>query len=286
MAEAHELLVNKVDLRSTVWSVPSTAGQASLARKIPQVSFDDVMAAPGEVTAVAPTALGDASKTVTAARQALRYDPSDEYLISGGPVGVEDLGKGLYYGYIRRAAALIGDIVDGFTATSSSSGNVLTVDLVMGAIIAYEQNDNVDSNPTLLLSPKQFTDFQSSLRGEGGSAQYQAATEAMQSVKPQGFKGTWRGMQIITSASVKNDGTDDFGALYSMKAVALLELSVGALRAVIPSNEFMNIAQAGDVMFVEKQRDADKALTELVGNAYMGVALNEDELGVTIQTVD
>lgn len=279
----HHLTTNKVDLRRTVMSVAATNGTGSLARKIPQVNFNDIMAAPGEATDVNNTTLEDDAKTVTAARQALRYDMSDEFFLSGGSIGPEDFAIEMARAYYRRISTLIGDIVDGFSDTAGTSTAALTVDDIYDAMFAIHVNDLDEGTHTCAISPKQFNDFQASLRGEGGANMWMASTPAMLDLKGQGYKGSWHGIDFITHATCKTDATDWFGALYAPFTVALMEMTVGALRGAVPSNAYMDAAADSNVIWVEKQRDASSALTEYVGNAYAGVALNED-VGVTIQT--
>ena len=110
--------------------------------------------------------------------------------------------------------------------------------------------------------------------------------QGMIGFKSQGFKGEWRGASFVTNAQVVNDGTDDFGAAYLPGGCAYMELTVDQIRSVITDNDFLNAAPAGSTMYVEKDRTANKHITEFVGAMIAGAILNEDEMGSTIQTVD
>jgi hypothetical protein len=279
----HHLTANKVDLRSTVMPVAATNGTGSLARKIPQVLFDEVMAAPGEATTVNNSTLGDDAKTVTAARQALRYDMSDEFFLSGGSITPEDLAQGLVEAYYRRISTLIGEIVDGFADTAGTTATALTVDDIYDAIFAIHVNDLGATRHTFAGAPKQFNDFMASLRGEGGANMWIPATADMLGLKGQGFKGSWHGIDFITHATTKTDATDWYGAVYAPFTVALMEMTVGALRGLVPANAYLDVASDSNIIWVEKQRVSEDALTKYVGNVYAGVALNED-VGVTVRT--
>jgi len=282
--EVWQLTSDKVDLRSTCYRIPAAGVVGTLAVKVPQVLFNDIMAAIGEVTDVPPNALENDTVTVTAARQALRYDPSDEFLISGGNTGPAELANGLALGYVRRASEMITTLYPSFTAVAGDTTVALTVDDIYDASFDLEKADVSGTSPNCVLSPKQFTDFQSSLRGEGGAIQFVPATADMLANKGQGFKGTWNGINFFTSSQVTDDGTDYYGAMYLPGGIVLLEMPVEVIRTVIPTNAFLSVAVAGSSMWVEIQRDASKGLTEMVGNGYLGVALNEDGLGVEIRS--
>ena len=285
MQDIYQLVADKVDIRSTVMSVQGTQGQATLAKKIRQVAFDDIMAAPGEITTINPTALGDDAATVTAALQGLRYDAGDEAMIAGVSPSESELAFGLAMSGIRRASALICNVIDGFTATAGTPGAALTVDDIYDALFDLVRANVEGSAPTFMLSNKQYTDFSESLRGEP-DAGFASPAQDMIGFKSQGYKGSWRGANFWTSAQVYNDGTDDYGACYLTGGAAYMELTVDQIRAVITDNAYLNAAPSGSVMYVEKQRIAEDHNTKFVGAMIAGCILNEDVKGTTIRTVD
>jgi len=285
MLDMWQLIADKQDIRGTVLNVPGTQGQATLSKKIRQVAFDDIMAAPGEITTVNPTALGDGAATVVAALQALRYDNSDEAKLTGVSPSNTELANGLAQGGVRRSSALIANVINGFTATAGTSGAALTVDDIYDALFDLVRANVEGAAPTVMLSNKQYTDFMSSLRGEP-DAGFASPAQDMIGFKSQGFKGVWRGASFFTNAQIVNDGTDDFGAAYLPGGCAYMELTVDAIREVIDDNDFINAAPAGSTIWVEKDRVSRDHRTEFVGAMIAGAILNEDELGSTIQTVD
>lgn len=282
---AYQKLVDKCDLRSHCYRVTHKAGSA--ATKIPQENWDDVMAAPGEATTTNPTALGDDAVTVTAARQTLRYDPSDEFFLTNGDVGFYGrIGLGLAMAYIRRTTDLIGQVIDGFTATAGTSGVDLTVDDFTDALFQLEDLNN-DGTFYCTLTRKQFGDLRDSAMGLGGPMQFAEETrQLLMAKKQQGHQGSWLGAEFWSTNLLQDDGTDDWGALYSQGAVALKEIPVGAMARQIPTNMFLQVAPAQGVMWVEIQRISEDGLTKYVGAGMMGVALNDDDRGVTIQSAD
>ena len=285
MMDMYNLTADMQDIRQTVLRVEGTQGQATLSKKIRQVAFDDVMAAPGEITTVNPTALGDGAATVVAALHALRYDNSDETLLTGVSPTNAQLAAGLAQGGIRRFSALICNVINGFTATAGTTGIALTVDDVYDALFDLVRANVEGAAPTVMLSNKQYTDFMTSLRGEP-DAGFASPAQDMIGFKSQGFKGVWRGANFYTNAQVVNDGTDDFGAAYLPGGCAFMELTVDAIRSVITDNDFINAAPSGSSIWVEKDRVSRDHRTEFVGAAIAGAIQNEDVLGSTIRSVD
>ena len=82
------------------------------------------------------------------------------------------------------------------------------------------------------------------------------------------------GVEIYTSSYITNDGTDHTGALFAPGAVGFatgMPAPVGAVEAM----------EMGEVM-VEMDRDAAKALTKVVGHAYLGMSIIDDFRGVAL----
>jgi len=92
--------------------------------------------------------------------------------------------------------------------------------------------------------------------------------------KGQGYAGSFLGVDIFKSSKVPtaNGGADRAGAMMGYGAVGMAE---GAVRP---------IAAAGTVIAVEYERDSAKGLTAITGNAYFGVSLLQDSMGVSIIT--
>jgi len=277
-------LADQADLRSTCLRLSSTDGQGTLAAKVPQAAWDDVMAAPGEAANTLPTALGDDAVTVTAARQTLRYDPTDEFMITNSNTGPEAIANGLAGGYIRRTTDLIGEVIDGFSATAGTTTIDLSVDDIYDALFQLEDLNN-DGVFNCALTRKQFGDFRQSLRGEGGPMQWaEESREMLAAKKMQGYQGSWSGIDFWTSNLLQDDGTDDWGALYTVGAVGLLEVAVGRIQPLIPTNQYIQMSPPGNMMWVELQRAASYAITQFIGHGFVGVSLNDDDRGVTIQS--
>jgi len=281
-----EMIADKQDLRHTVMYTSDPSGTGSAVVKIPQVTFDEVMSAPTEAGALSNSTLGTSNATVTVARQALRYDTTDlfQFLAPNGGIDIGRLGAGIAMAYVRRVSALIMDAVDTATTVVGTSGAAMTVNDLYDAIFSLEQVE-VPAGPYFCaLASKQCTDLQSSIRGEGGANQFQAATAAMLSIKGQGFRGSWLGIDFYTTAQINNDGTDYSGGLWAMGAIAGTELKVGALKQKIRLTPALEVATDESAVFVEIDRTGSTAVNEIVGNGYTGIAKNEDARIVEIKT--
>ncbi len=281
-----EMIADKQDLRHTVMYTSDPSGTGSAVVKIPQVTFDEVMSAPTEAGALSNSTLGTSNATVTVARQALRYDTTDlfQFLAPNGGLDIGRLGAGIAMAYVRRVSALIMDAVDTATSVVGTSGAAMTVNDLYDAIFTLEQAE-VPAGPYFsALASKQWTDLQSSIRGEGGANQFQAATAAMLSIKGQGFRGSWLGIDFYTTAQINNDGTDYSGGLWAMGAIAGTELKVGALKQKIRLTPALEVATDESAVFVEIDRTGSTAVNEIVGNGYTGIAKNEDARIVEIKT--
>ena len=176
----YKTLTDAFDIRPTCMRVEPNG---SLSTLIPHASFDETMSAPGEAAVTNPSALGTAQKTVTSARQTLRYDNTDESAVAGSRVSAADLVEGLADGYLRRVRDLVCEVIDGFADTAGTGGVALTVDDIFDAQFELIKNKVKGVNPACLLSYKQYTDFQASLRGEGGAIQFMAATAEQLKIK-------------------------------------------------------------------------------------------------------
>jgi len=282
--ELYKTLTDTFDIRFTCMRVNSSPGQG-LSVEVPQASFDETMSAPGEAGATTESALGTAKATVTSARNTLMYGWTDESVIAGARVSQGDLVEGLVDAYLRRVRDLVGEVIDGFTDTAGTSGAVLTLDDIFDGQFELIKNKVKGGPPAGVFSYKQITDLQSSMRGEGGVLQWQPAAADMLKLKGSNFQGSFNGIDFYMT-DVKNDGTDDYGAIYYPGAVALREMNVATVRPFLSGNTWLTAARAEAVMWVEMIRVGGSGVTQWIGVGFPGVVLNEDAKGVTIQTVD
>ena len=227
------------------------------------------------------TALTDASADVAVARGVLVRNIGDIALGTGfsDDINPERLAadmvmsyRGYYNGLIAAAIATAGTDVGSPTVDMS-------VDDFYDAVFQLEIS-SVPGPYFAMLHPRQFADFQESLRAEGGATQFAAATQAMLQIAGQGLAGSFAGVNIFLSSDVTGTGTGTrHGAMWGRGALGHKRMipnpPVGAGTAV---------AVRMDELLVEITRDASKGVTEVAGNAYVGAGKIEDARIVGITT--
>ena len=280
----YELTTDKVDLRGLAWFVDDPSGSGSVAVKIGQTNFDDVMTAPAESGAVGNTALGNGTATVTVARQAINYATSDLFQLASMGPDVDRLAAGGAMAGVRRAAGLIMTAAAGFSNTAGTSNTELTVDDILSGQFQLIEAD-VSGAISTVLDPHQFTELQSSMTGLGGPAQYRMDSQEFSRMKDHGYMGNWNAIDFWVSSQVTDDGTDYYGAMWAMGGIAGAEMSPRVLQGRIPASAFFAAAIDGSPIWVEFDRTGTSGLTNVTANLYTGYSLNEDAKGVAIISV-
>lgn len=283
--EIQLLLADRFSLRThpSIFNAGNIAGRGSSVISIPQAGlegYDLMTAVGGETASASNVALTDASADITIARFALRREISDlANMTDSVGLTAERLAADMVGGYEMAVTNAICDTIDGFTATAGTTGVDLSVDDFFSALFTLEQA-SVRTPYVSVLHPVQVTDLQNSIRAEGGALQYIAATQEMLAAKGQGFAGSFLGVDIFKSSKVPtaNGGADRAGAMMGYGAVGMAEGSVRPISALSGALQF----PAGTVIAVEYERNSATALTAITGNAYFGVALLQDAMGVSI----
>jgi len=282
--EVQELLYDPTDLRSTCKFVNFDA-MGSTVLKTPQIDVDYAMAAPGETTAVANTAFVDASFSLTFARYALMFSPTDIYALTNPGPGSLDIPRiaqiianttGLTF--TDLLCALFGALSQ---SVGGGAGIDLNVDYIYDAIYQLQATNNVGPY-TCVLAANSWNEFQNSMRGETGANQFLPATAEMLAAKGPGFKGTWQGVEFYQSDSVVDAGATMDNAMYSMGAFAYTEVNPSK----ITPNIDRRIALQDSRCFVTLAWDDTQAEWRIVGNYYPAVSEAEDLRGVLISSDD
>ena len=227
--------------------------------------------------------------TITVARYALKREATDIYDVAGGPrPGLQRMAAEMANAADITLTDLVAALFDNITAQVGTTGIALTVDTIYDAQFALIQA-LVPGPYHCVLHPDQFVEFQDSLRGEGGAAQWQAETGDMLKIgsgRGFGHRGSWNGITFWTSDSVGTDATDFSGAMYGEGAFGFKEAVPASVLAYAGPGSFEAQTPAGAPIFVEFERNADKGNTLVVGNYYVGVAMIEQARGVEILSVD
>ena len=239
----------------------------------------DAMASVADGVAAESIALTNATVTITVARQALYRGVTDLAGQTWASIGelVSYLADDMVGAAMLRAQTLITTAAS-FTTVVGTSGAALTVTNIFSAIAALEAQSC--PGPFLaVVSPKQLTDFQSSLRSETGALQWIPATAELLAIKGQGYAGTYLGIDFFVSSKCVTSGADKLGFVISYGAIGYAD---GTPAPIMGSGGV--IYPMGTKMYVEMGRTPESALTKIVGNYYVGVAELQDLMGVQLTT--
>jgi hypothetical protein len=154
----------------------------------------------------------------------------------------------------------------------------MSLDDLYDAIFQLEES-NVPGPYAAILSQKQHTNLQSSLRSEGGAVQFMPATAEQLQIRGPGYKGSFLGTDLWAT-TVTDDGTDDSGAMFGIGGIVYVEASA---RAAMPGSIAATVP-AGSPIYAEFSRTADPGLSKVTAHAFNAVAVGEDLRGVVIAT--
>jgi hypothetical protein len=290
--EIRLLLADSVSLRNTVFCdfVGSINGMGSDTIRVRKAGLDGYDAAQWsdftgatEADAVSDTSLTDASADVTVKRRALAYSVSDLASLTG--TGGADLdpfriAESIARSYDGMFADLTAAAFSGFTdiETSGASGD-LTVNVFVAAIqrLQNKSGKSVPGPYVAVLHPKAFNELQDSIRGEtNGILQFIQPSYEIIKVKGDQYKGQYMGVDIYTSSYVEDDGTDFAHGIWAPGA---LGYATGA-PAIVGAAQVMEM----DQVTIEFDRDPTKALTRIVGHAYLGLSILDQDRGVMMKS--
>jgi len=287
--EIRLLLTDSTNLRNTpfvdfVGSINGMGSDTIRVRKAGLDGYDGFSAFSGttEANAVSETNLTDAHVDVVCKRNSLMYKISDMASMTGlggGDIDPFRIAESIANSYEALFADLTGATVAGFTTVKGTTANDLSVDVFLEAINALEAAASGVGAPgpyVAVLHPKQWADLQDDILGlSTGILQFvQASYEAI-SAKGSHYKGNFMGVEIYTSSYITDDGTDHTGAIFAPGAIGYATGMPAGLPGAAESMEM------GEVM-VEMDREADKALTQIVGHAYLGMSIIDQDRGVAI----
>ena len=187
--------------------------------------------------------------------------------------------------YETRFAALTGAAAASFTATAGANTTTLSVDDFFDAIFKLEQagfgTGSAGGAPgpyACVLAPKALTELQDSLRNETGNAisRMQSSMDMLQA-KGENFKGNLFGVDVYSSALGVNQNASSGYDNYMISPMALGYVD-GIPAGVQGSADLMSMGK----VVVEFDRRPMSASTFIVGHAYLGLGIIEDDRGVKL----
>ncbi len=241
----------------------------------------DVFQATGsEDTDVAETPITDTGVNVAVARQSLVRNIGDlaEGTSVPGGMNAETLARDMVFSYGRRFTNLWATAL----ATASTDVGTAAADMIHDdfADALYTIQIANNNGPYFSgLAPRQVADWQESLRGETGALSFRQDTSDMLTAKSQGFVGTMLGVSVWQFSHITDDGTSRQGGLWATGAFGF-RIMVANPRPGAGSLVVVRM----DELAVEVSRKASRGLTEIVGNAYVGLGVLEQARFVGIVT--
>ena len=289
--EIRILLKDSTNLRNTpfVDYCGSINGTGSDTIRVRKAGLDDgdftAFTGGTEVNPVSDSSIADGGVDIVVKRQALAYALSDlggMTELAGAVNGIDPfrIAESISNSYDKLFADLTGATVASFTTVMGQSGFANTVAHFIDAVQALESAASGVGAPgpyVALLHPKQFADIQDSILAQTtGILQFvQPSYEAI-SAKGSHYKGSFLGVDIYTSSHVTNDGVDHIGAFFAPGAIGYANGMPSALPGAVQTMDM------GEVL-IEMDREADKALTRIVGHCYLGMSIIDDNRGVAFK---
>jgi len=210
-----------------------------------------------------------------------KYQLTDLLPTSGGPIQVERVAANLVAGVALTLTDLLCALFPSLANdVGPGSGNALDVTSMYDG--QFQLNNNSVPGPfAAVLYPKQFNDFQASLRTEAGAVQFIPATADLLALRGPGFKGTWNGVQIFQSDSVTsvNSGADSAGAMFGAGCFAYTLADARLAAGHIPPGL---LYLANEAVVIEMARDQTNFMTSLIASIFPSVVEAEDLRGVEI----
>jgi len=287
--EIRLLLSDSTSLRNTPWmtfcgSINSMGSDTIRVRKAGLDGYDaalwNTQAGAQEADDFADTALTDASADITVKRRSLAYSISDLASMTGMGADLDPfrIASSIAASYEGMFADLSANAFDDFTGAKGATGAALTVSKWQEGIAALENRSgkNVPGPYVCVLHPKQWGQLQDSIRQETGTIKFSPATLELISAKGQNYKGTFLGVDIYTSSYVNNDGVDHLGAMWGPGAIGY---ATGAPQIIGAPQ----VIQA-DQVSIEFSRSAGQALTRVIGHAYLGLSVIDDDRGLVMKS--
>lgn len=292
--EINRLLADTSNLRNSPFlqyagSVNGQGTDTLVIRKYSLGGRDLFKAAATEISdetagAIDPTT--SVSATIQAARQYLIRQISDLGTLAG--YGQQDLNPfnlaaDMVNSYEARFAQLTADAASGLSTNVVGSASVtMTVDLFFDAIQALQEADSnrgIDATDLcLVLHPKALGSLQDSLRSESNNAvAMMQATADMLEIKGRGYAGKLFGVDVYKSSFVNEAASAHENFMLSPQCIAYCDGIPSQLPSAV---DFMTMGK----VLVEMQRQGTEALTQIIGHAYLGFGIVDQNRGCLIKT--
>lgn len=275
------LLAEREDILNHPALVYAGAASGSNVVKVPQIGLMgyDLLAAGSEGSALANTALADASDQITVAWYGKSYEQSDlaQIVAANGMLDPVMFARDAAVSTAQTLLSLIANLMDNFSTVVGSTGVDATHQNFIDAITALEIN-KVQGTYLSLLHPRQWGDLRTDSLSLGGAVQHRMDAQGVVAAGTGQYAGRLYGVDVFKTSHVPtmNAGADRGGGMFGRGAIAWAD-------ALFPANGDPNILSMGRAA-LERVRTGKAGLTAYVTHAYMGAAEMIDTAGVCIQT--
>ena len=287
--EINILLKDTQNLRNSQYIsyVGSINGMGSDTIRVRRAGLDgyDLFETPSDEGSAASTQnFTDDHVDIIVARLVLMYKMTDLATMTGfGGSDIDPfrLAQSMAGSYEASFADKTGDAIDDFSNSVGGTATQFSVDNFFSAIYQLEKAaSNVGALAPFcsILHPVALTELQDSLRNETGNAiSYMAATAEMLQAKGPGYVGNLLGVDVYKSSHVTAAGGAYNSAMFGVGALGYAD---GVPAGLPGAAETM---QMGKVL-VEMERTGAQALTSIIGHAYLGISVLDDDRGVLINS--
>ena len=264
--------------------LPSPEGRGSTTIKVPQIGLMgyDLMTSTSDGSAVANTALTDASTTLAIARKSKSYEATDLARIvdANGVLNPMAMALDALVSGSVTLRDMVANLVNSFATTFGTSGVNASFQNFLDAITALEIA-KVQGPYMGILHPVQWGDIRSDTStNSGGAVQWNAgAQRVLDAMKGLGAQGNYWGVDVFTTTSVPtaNAGADRAGGVFGRGAIVWTD-------APVPLDPDLPQLAIGDRILFEKDRTPKSGLTAYVSHYYVGAAEAIDLCGVSLIT--
>ena len=288
-AEINLLLRDTANLRNSqfisyVGSINGLGSDTIRVRKAGLDGFDTMESTASEGADLSVQDFTDASVDVACARLGLRYDITDLATLTGfGGADIDPfrLAQSMAGSYEASFADKTADAVDNFTTSLGSTGTQFSVDNFFAGIFQLEKaasNKGAIAPFCALLHPVALTQLQDSLRNETGNAiSYMSATADMLQAKGQGFVGNLLGVEVYKSSYINSAAGGYNNAMFGVGALGYAD----GMPASLPgAGQSMSMGK----VFVEMERHGIAGITRVIGHAYLGISVLDDDRGCLVKS--
>lgn len=287
--EINLLLRDTANLRNSQFisyagSINGLGSDTIRVRKAGLDGFDLMESPTNEADPLSVQSFTDGHVDIACARLGLRYDITDLATMTGfGGSDIDPfrLAQSMAGSYDASFADKTADALDNFSTSLGSTSTQFSVDDFFAGIFQLEKaasNKGAIAPFCAVLHPVALTELQDSLRNETGNAiSYMAATADMLMAKGPGYVGNLLGVEVYKSSYINSAAGGYNNAMFGVGALGYAD---GVPASLPGAAQTMGMGK----VLVEMERNAIAAITRVIGHAYLGISVLDDDRGCLIKS--